>query len=84
MNTIKMAMEKYVDALHPIADPFGIGMSVHLAIFVINWLVLYLLTWGLTRKSNANFWKAIHEFSGIISFVLGYLLTVAFIWIKNN
>lgn len=84
MNTIAAAMERYVNSLHPIADPFGVGMSVHLAIFMINWIILYILFWGFTRNASTKFWKSVHDYAGWITVVLAYLLTVAFIWIKNN
>jgi len=84
MDTIKQAMESYVNFMQGFADPFGVGMSVHLAIFSVNRIVLYILLRGLTKKSENRFWKIVHEFSGILSFVLGYLITVGFIWIKNN
>ncbi len=70
MNAITQAMEKYVNSLHPIADPLGVGMSVHMAIFAVNWIILYLLFRGLTRRADSKFWSGVHERAGIISFVL--------------
>jgi len=84
MNTIKTLLEKYVDSLYAVADPFNVGMSVHLVIFVINRFTLYLLLRGFSKWSRSDSWQKIHEYSGFISFILWYLVTVAFLWIKNN
>jgi len=77
-------MEHYVNRLQKFADPFGVGVSVHVAIFFVNWFVVYILSRGFTQHAKSHFWKGFHNYSGWISLVLAYFLTVAFIRIKNN
>jgi|GEM_PF-5187248 len=84
MNTIKNLMENYVNFLGKFSDPFDVGMSVHIAIFIVNRFILYLLLRGFSKNSKSDGGKSFHEYVGFISFILGYFLTVAFIWIKNN
>jgi len=84
METFKAGMEKYVDFLGTFSDPLHVGMKVHLTLFLVNFVVIYIILRWFSRNSNSKFWRVAHEMAGFVSLVLAYLLSAVFIWVKNN